>query len=100
MTDGSDGKALGDRLSPRAQRALRIALHANLAGILIFAIQASVADEEVQRVFRYWFCALFFLSAAICLVRGRVLERERLAWSVLGASIAGFGLGWVEFIFV
>ncbi len=93
----------GSDLSPRARRVLAIALYANGAGVLAYAVQSALGlgGPDVAELSRNWLWnGLFFLSAAICLTRGLLVRRERTAWIILGVSVAVFGGGWVEFTFV
>jgi two-component system, cell cycle response regulator len=79
------------QLSPRASRAIKFGGGALLVLFLAFALRAAtgVGGDRGETIFGNWVYDTLMLGAAgSCLLRARLIERERVAWTLLGLALA------------
>jgi len=63
------------------------------AAYLLHVLTGSSWGADVGRVFNTWvFSGMVLAASGMCLARARLVENDRLAWSVLGAGMASWGV--------
>jgi len=63
------------------------------AAYLLHVLTGASWGVDVGRVFNTWvFSGMVLAASGMCLARARLVENDRLAWSVLGAGMASWGV--------